>query len=858
MDKILEDLYHLLHSKKVSLTSVLNHLLWSEPDALSVNANIILDDLLANALSIVSSFSRYPSVRHSIDTQTELAYAKEMEALVSAERGWHFSVLRATSAQVRDFKLEDMAATMEEVAPGLTRLFDTLILARDARKCTHGSTESYDNEDEGYWDAVDGIHVKTTQTTDLSISASAQCHNLQPHITGTQIEARRKAIRKIRWVAALSTIMLTSNQKCNALASIIGIFCHAHNVPEKVIDVLSRLGVSISVEAINDAITSLSAEAMKSILGSTLLAAYAYDNFDVDLKISQPRLETSTDTLKHLTSGLLFPLPKCIKWDDLKCAKWLWETSRANDEHPDERPDLAPAPDFTHLLTIHPEHSEVDSKGMSHCDRWNAWKLMNDLFDYGPLFFRQFKKHLSAPEVIDQVLMEITRPIPARSMDIPNSTVKGNIETIAALLKQAGIGDPENFDLEDIDPDQINDNLMECLIEYAILFHGDLGTGEKISAAQLHRIIEESPIKRYQFVIFVLGLFHLKMACADAIWCMFIKPVKSRTDPTSVMAHIRVLRLCKVGKYISNPGFRRMHQLITHDGRCRRLDCWRVAVEKKSKGKYKTLEEFAASNPSFKELKDLADYIAMTYVATLDSLDDIHLNSVHNHDKQYENSLVINQYYLLYKELSYAMNIGDIGRVELSFAPWVFIFRAIRKHKYASAMVSHITNVFYHFPKGLKKAIRYSILINLRGLKDTFRAVDWVVELNNLYTKTINVTAGPNKTVENIIKESTLINVFRDTYTTLEKNLVLNHLTTLHAEPDMSITYHALLQHMERERPHEEKRGRSSDYMLCDMIDQRFYIYYTQATMVVVDQDGDVVAQDQEPAEEDVSIDLFL
>ncbi|KIM63644.1 hypothetical protein SCLCIDRAFT_38320, partial [Scleroderma citrinum Foug A] len=51
------------------------------------------------------------------------------------------------------------------------------------------------------------------------------------------------------------------------------------------------------------------------------LACYAYDNFDVDLKSHVPLAEKSTDSLKHLTSGLLFPLKHGVTIDDLKCSE---------------------------------------------------------------------------------------------------------------------------------------------------------------------------------------------------------------------------------------------------------------------------------------------------------------------------------------------------------------------------------------------------------------------------------------------------------------------------------------------------------------------------------------------------------
>ncbi|EGN96642.1 hypothetical protein SERLA73DRAFT_15258, partial [Serpula lacrymans var. lacrymans S7.3] len=111
-------------------------------------------------------------------------------------------------------------------------------------------------------------------------------------------------------VVILSIMMQSTNQKSDALQSVIGIFLQSSHSPEKVIDAMACIGVSISQSAIHSAIWSLLAESHRNIcaLGKTMLASYAYANFDVDLKSHQPVAKKSSDTLKHLTLGLLFPL----------------------------------------------------------------------------------------------------------------------------------------------------------------------------------------------------------------------------------------------------------------------------------------------------------------------------------------------------------------------------------------------------------------------------------------------------------------------------------------------------------------------------------------------------------------------
>lgn len=226
----------------------------------------------------------------------------------------------------------------------------------------------------------------------------------------------------------------------------------------------------------------------------------------------------------------------------------------------------------------------------------------------------------------------------ARAMDINNSTVSGNIQAVMELLEQGGVEDPAVTSEATVSdsPD---------ISKFVVLVHGDLGTGERLQAAQLRRSIESTSWNRLQHIIFIPGLFHLKMACADALWRCFIYPSTVREDETSLMRDVAQLRPRETGIFATKPGFRRMHQLVGYAGICRRLDCWRVHACKQ-KG-FSSLEAFAHSKPTLDDLKAMAEEI------------------------KFENALLLNKYFLLYEELSYAMNSGDIGRVEASIVSWV-------------------------------------------------------------------------------------------------------------------------------------------------------------------------------------------
>ena len=300
----------------------------------------------------------------------------------------------------------------------------------------------------------------------------------------------------------------------------MGLFLHSCRTPDKVINVLAHLGICISVHSIHLAITSLSAESANHIrsLGQSLLVAWAYDNFDVDLKSSTPTIQNSGPTLHHLTSAILYPLQHDVLLDDLKCSEELWKRSQLNPAA--EIPDVHPKyswKDLMHKISeVHPDTIKVvDGIKLNRQARFRAWKYLYDLCHHGPAYFKQFCCMLGQPELVDQIPLVKTPIIPARSMQFSNSTVSGNISTIIDLMKQGGVGDPN-------DPDtvyEVKDGML-----YIIFFHGDLGTGDRILSIQLRRSIEKTPWNRFQFVVFVPGLFHVKMACVDALWRLFIMP----------------------------------------------------------------------------------------------------------------------------------------------------------------------------------------------------------------------------------------------------------------------------------------------------------------------------------------------
>ena len=282
------------------------------------------------------------------------------------------------------------------------------------------------------------------------------------------------------------------------------------------------------------------------------------------------------------------------------------------------------------ISEVHPDTIQVTNGiQLNRQARFRAWKYLYDLCHHGPAYFAQFRTVLGQPEVVDQIPLIRTPITPARSMEFSNSTVAGNISTIIDLMRQGGVGDPD-------DPDtiyEVKDGML-----HIIFFHGDLGTGDRILSIQLRRSIEKSPWNRFQYVVFVPGLFHVKMACVDSLWRLFIMPAMAREDKTSLMKDIGVLRPKETGIMGSKPGFHRMHDTILHAGICRRLDCWHEEVTRRNPS-HASLNDFAQSCPSFNDLVSLANHIACAYVPGYQAQRHRH-KSPTQRDEQHENALL--------------------------------------------------------------------------------------------------------------------------------------------------------------------------------------------------------------------------
>ena len=226
------------------------------------------------------------------------------------------------------------------------------------------------------------------------------------------------------------------------------------------------MGLSVSTTTINNTVNHLSNEAGQVIRGEgqKLLTFYTYDNLDINLKHMTPILEKSADTLVHLTTATMMLL-RHVSIEDLQCTEQVWKTSVHNPYTGQARPSIS----IKQLASIHKEPDSTHPLGLqTRQHRFNAWKFLTDLINYGPEYFHQFRNKIKEPEMVDGIPVAKTSQIPLRAMDIHENTPAMNGKVLKEMFGQTGVGDvKENPNSKDVG------NLT-------ILVFGDLGTGQHI------------------------------------------------------------------------------------------------------------------------------------------------------------------------------------------------------------------------------------------------------------------------------------------------------------------------------------------------------------------------------------------
>lgn len=447
-------------------------------------------------------------------------------------------------------------------------------------------------------------------------------------------------------------------------------------------------------------VKSLSRESHSAIKTAAQSLKYmlAYDNLVIDFgSPGQSIVEESQRSLWNLTTGTYINHQYNV--EDLRFAEEIRKHDRYNDKE-DHRSD--PQYDYFDLLRL--SAAQLDADGFNSHQRFFAWILRSIICTHGPLFFRQFRSKVGDPETVEQLPIRSTDQVPVQAMNHDNSSVNGNIDAIEDMLKQGGIArhSPAEGPVAGEPPN---------LSEYVQIVSGDLGTGERIDTAQRRRALELRVWNTLFYIIFIPGMFHVKMALADMLWKLFIRPFAMEADPTSAVNAAKFLcpRKNDTNKLLKGPPtYQQIKRFLKHLGIAERLTAWRTMLERKfGPSIWSDLDE-QSFIPRFTLQFTWKDLVAMSkdLVRSYFTLESIRARKKTADktavDMELQNTMYRNYYMLLYEETVHAMNWGDIGRLEHCLFYWIPAFRAVGKHKYAHHLTTFFIKVHYVYPEPLK------------------------------------------------------------------------------------------------------------------------------------------------------------
>jgi hypothetical protein len=164
--------------------------------------------------------------------------------------------------------------------------------------------------------------------------------------------------------------------------------------------------------------------------------------------------------------------------------------------------------------------------GPSWRKRFNAWKFTSDLIEFGPPYFRKFRRDLGDSEIVDTIPVVKTSQTPLRTLNISPSSPGTNASALDMFFLQSGIGNPNRTPGAQHPQNRV------------ILISGDLLTIQHLRSLQTSRAEESTSWGRVQFMVLVMGLFHVKMACADALWRIFFHNKAKELGPNDLITHI--------------------------------------------------------------------------------------------------------------------------------------------------------------------------------------------------------------------------------------------------------------------------------------------------------------------------------
>ncbi|KAJ3543661.1 hypothetical protein NMY22_g3065 [Coprinellus aureogranulatus] len=534
---------------------------------------------------------------------------------------------------------------------------------------------------------------------------------------------------------AIAMLTFVRNRATNVLPLLCGLFFKIEGTSSRVAQMLSNIGIAVSVRTVERIKESLSEDCIEHAV-SLMLSGNAFctifDNINLYLRKFEQRM-TNRNTMIHATNSAVIGIPQdgidVQKAEDLK-AKHALRGKRVDASF---RKDIMP-----------------DSEDQAHLEKAGVNIIAEFIIRYTP----GSSKWPNRAEMLEQVKknMPTDRPLPVHKtdtrplgvFDVNEGSKKGIVELLSQICTRSTMA------------------VATWSTKVRIML-GDWLTSNNIRHARRDRRDDVDNMERLDYIAELSQLFHFALQATQMLVRTHLG--NAVQDPTSLGRHKSLLGRTWDPNSLN---YAQAKSAIRHSfiGRILHIvmsvqlyqSCQRThSADRTYKGftQWSQLANWAPAN--FVEVHQLSERIWKEWAATAVAEVAKSMN-----DDWTAHEIFFIRDAIIFFEFEQAVSYADAGRVLRVLKYWCLMFRGAGQHNYARECAEILLHWKYELTKDLRNLLERSWFVNRWGLDGRWIAADLYLEQLNLLVKRVFIAYGNGVTIQYIMKRgSACVESFR-------------------------------------------------------------------------------------------------
>ncbi|KAI1795010.1 hypothetical protein LXA43DRAFT_939422 [Ganoderma leucocontextum] len=510
--------------------------------------------------------------------------------------------------------------------------------------------------------------------------------------------------------------LFVRNRATNVLALPLGLFLKISGTSERVLTLLSNIGLSVSsttVERVKERISEDAVRLAVSLITGATLFYIIFDNINLYLRKFQERIY-NRHTMIHATNAAVIAISEgdTAKVEDV-ASKLEQRGKRIHAKWDD----------------IRPTQEDAECMGRSF-----ECLIAEMLVRYTP----GNGTWTGRAEMLEKIRADMPndRPLPPEKTDarplgvlnVNEGSKKGLISVLEGLQQKSTFDQP-------------------AWASKTRIMQGDWLTSNNFRAARRERKDDITPFHRLEYVEELSALWHFGLNATHMIVRTHFGVAV--TDPTSLAAHKGLLRRTWDAK---KPNYAAAKSLIRHSLIARLLRCVMYVA---SSPRWSALSKW---RPTYNEIRELAKRIQKEFTQSATA----RAASNAGDDWQAHEVYFIRDA-LLFLVFEHGVSTADAGIVLRVLKYWALSFRGASQHNYARECVEILVRWKYELSDELRAALERAWFVNRWGEPGRWIAADLYLEQCNFWVKVIFIASGNGVTIEYIMKKgSACVEAFRD------------------------------------------------------------------------------------------------